>query len=192
MQPDRRTGRLEGRHALCQQPRHEPAEHIAGARRRQPCRSVVVDRGASVGRRDDGVGTLQITTAPLAVPPRERDRACCRQRAKKRVNSPSCGVSTTAPARCLSRHTALPAPVLAPCRAARSRSPPPAPAVRASPVNDVSASASSTVAASDASTSARCRPLPGRPRPPVRSAPRCSVCRSGTRRAPCRRPARAP
>ena len=39
MQPDRSTGRLEGRHALRQQARDDAAKDIAGAGRRQRSRA---------------------------------------------------------------------------------------------------------------------------------------------------------
>ena len=40
-------------------PGDDAGQHVAGARGREPGRRILVDRGAAIGRRHDGVGALE-------------------------------------------------------------------------------------------------------------------------------------
>ena len=59
VQPHGGARRLEGRHALGEQPEHHAGKHVAGARGRELRAGRGVDRGDTVGRGDDGIGALQ-------------------------------------------------------------------------------------------------------------------------------------
>ena len=150
-----------------QQPGDEAGEHVAGAGRRQPGRRVVVDGGAAVGRRD----------RPCRRPSRIDHRAASRRPARalqlralaaaspnRRLNSPSCGVSTTGAVRALMAPNSPSGSAPARRRAPRSRSPWPAPAPRPRSARTRSA-----------------RRHRARPRP-ARRARSCTVLRSRRRR----------
>ncbi len=98
MQPGRGARRLEGLHALREQPRDHAGEHIARARRGERSGRIGVDDGAAVGRGDDRVGALEQhdRMAPRRRRARARKLAARRLREirKSRANSPSWGVRT--------------------------------------------------------------------------------------------------
>lgn len=58
MQPYRRAGRLEGRHALRHKRGNQPGEHVAGTGGGEPWHGVGVDGGTAVRCGDDGIGAL--------------------------------------------------------------------------------------------------------------------------------------
>ena len=59
MQPDRRGGGLESRHALRQKPQSDAGENVARAGGRQLRRRSFVDHGAAIRRGDHGVVALE-------------------------------------------------------------------------------------------------------------------------------------
>ena len=59
MNPYRSGSRGEWLHTLGEETEHHPGKNIAAPRRRQKCGRVRVDRSATVGGGNDGVGTLE-------------------------------------------------------------------------------------------------------------------------------------
>ncbi len=102
MDPHRRTGSLERRHALRQQPGDDARQHVARPSGGEPRRAIGVDRRPAIGRRDHRVGALvdddRIGTRGSRARLGRAWTGFCPRRCPgtSRPNSPSCGVITSA------------------------------------------------------------------------------------------------